>query len=181
MIFITMAELRNVGAEFTQHYKPFSVVEVYQLLIFRIREPQILHIWYVSLIYLGNQILSGHLVKRVKGPESRNLRSQIQYRTRSAGFFLLSTQIYSLCPSFPHHSFLCIHLRFVVGEGVFPHHFYILLEMYGRTENCADHFQRLIQASAEKRDCFAKHQPGIAGCGMAGCGWLQLGRNFLST
>ena len=27
-----------------------------------------------------------------------------------------------------------------------------------------------------KRDCFAKHQPGVAGCG-----WLQPGRNFLST
>ena len=33
-----------------------------------------------------------------------------------------------------------------------------------------------IQSCAEKRDCFAKHQPGVAGCG-----WLQPGRNFLST
>ena len=33
-----------------------------------------------------------------------------------------------------------------------------------------------VQTCAEKRDCFAKHQPG-----MAGCGWLQPGRNFLST
>ena len=33
-----------------------------------------------------------------------------------------------------------------------------------------------VQTCAEKRDCFAKHQPGVAGCG-----WLQLGRNFLST
>ena len=33
-----------------------------------------------------------------------------------------------------------------------------------------------IQSCAEKRDCFAKHQPG-----MAGCGWLQLDRDFLST
>ena len=33
-----------------------------------------------------------------------------------------------------------------------------------------------IQTCAEKRDCFVKHQPG-----MAGCGWLQLGRSFLST
>ena len=30
-----------------------------------------------------------------------------------------------------------------------------------------------LQACAEKRDCFAKHQPGVAGCG-----WLQPGRNF---
>ena len=30
---------------------------------------------------------------------------------------------------------------------------------------------RLVQL-----DCFAKHQPGVAGCG-----WLQPGRNFLST
>ena len=27
-----------------------------------------------------------------------------------------------------------------------------------------------------KKDCFAKHQPGVAGCD-----WLQPGRNFLST
>ena len=33
-----------------------------------------------------------------------------------------------------------------------------------------------VQTCAEKRDCFANHQPGVAGCG-----WLQLGRNFLST
>ena len=33
-----------------------------------------------------------------------------------------------------------------------------------------------IQSCAEKKDCFAKHQPGVAGCG-----WLQPGRNFLST
>ena len=33
-----------------------------------------------------------------------------------------------------------------------------------------------IQSRAEKRDWFAKHQ-----LGMAGCGWLQPGRNFLST
>ena len=33
-----------------------------------------------------------------------------------------------------------------------------------------------LQSCAEKRDCFVKHQPG-----MAGCGWLQAGRNFLST
>ena len=32
-----------------------------------------------------------------------------------------------------------------------------------------------ICACAEKRDCFAKHQPG-----MVGCGWLQAGRNFLN-
>ena len=32
---------------------------------------------------------------------------------------------------------------------------------------------RLVQ---KKRDCFAKHQSGVAGCG-----WLQPGRNFLST
>ena len=34
----------------------------------------------------------------------------------------------------------------------------------------------VVQACAEKRDCFAKHQPGVAGCG-----WLQAGRNFLAT
>ena len=33
-----------------------------------------------------------------------------------------------------------------------------------------------LQSCAEKRNCFAKQQPGVAGCG-----WLQLGRNFLST
>ena len=33
-----------------------------------------------------------------------------------------------------------------------------------------------IQSCAEKRDCFAKHQPGVADYG-----WLQPGRNFLST
>ena len=33
-----------------------------------------------------------------------------------------------------------------------------------------------VQTCAEKRDCFAKHQPGVAGCG-----WRQPGRNFLST
>jgi len=33
-----------------------------------------------------------------------------------------------------------------------------------------------VQSCAEKRDCFVKHQPGLAGYG-----WLQLGRNFLST
>ena len=33
-----------------------------------------------------------------------------------------------------------------------------------------------VQSCAEKKDCFAKHQPGVAGCG-----WLQPGRNFLST
>ena len=33
-----------------------------------------------------------------------------------------------------------------------------------------------LQSCAEKRDCFAKHQPGVAGCG-----WLQSGRHFLST
>ena len=37
-------------------------------------------------------------------------------------------------------------------------------------------FQPKIQSCAEIRDCFVKHQP----C-MAGCGWLQPGRNFLST
>ena len=36
--------------------------------------------------------------------------------------------------------------------------------------------QQKIQSCAEKRDCFVKHQPGVAGCG-----WLQPGRNFLST
>ena len=35
---------------------------------------------------------------------------------------------------------------------------------------------RKVQTCAEKRDCFAKHQPGVAGYG-----WLQPGRNFLST
>ena len=35
------------------------------------------------------------------------------------------------------------------------------------------HIYRLVQ---KKRDCFVKHQPGVAGCG-----WLQPGRNFLST
>ena len=33
-----------------------------------------------------------------------------------------------------------------------------------------------VQSYAEKRDCFVKHQPVVAGCG-----WLQPGRNFLST
>ena len=33
-----------------------------------------------------------------------------------------------------------------------------------------------VQTCAEKKGCFAKHQPGVAGCG-----WLQQGRNFLST
>ena len=33
-----------------------------------------------------------------------------------------------------------------------------------------------IQSCAEKRNCFAKHQPGVAGFG-----WMQPGRNFLST
>ena len=33
-----------------------------------------------------------------------------------------------------------------------------------------------VQKYAEKKDSFAKHQPG-----MAGCGWLQPGGNFLST
>ena len=33
-----------------------------------------------------------------------------------------------------------------------------------------------VQSCAEKRDCFEKHQPGVASCG-----WLQPGRNFLST
>ena len=33
-----------------------------------------------------------------------------------------------------------------------------------------------LQSCAEKKDCFAKHQPGVGGCG-----WLQPGRNFLST
>ena len=32
-----------------------------------------------------------------------------------------------------------------------------------------------IQCCAEKKDCFANHQPSVAGCG-----WLQPGRNFLS-
>ena len=36
--------------------------------------------------------------------------------------------------------------------------------------------QQCIQTCAEKKDCFTKHQPGVAGCG-----WLQPGRNFLST
>ena len=33
-----------------------------------------------------------------------------------------------------------------------------------------------VQSCAEKRNCFAKQQPDVAGCG-----WLQPGRNFLST
>ena len=33
-----------------------------------------------------------------------------------------------------------------------------------------------LQSCAVKRNCFAKHQPDVAGCG-----WLQQGRNFLST
>ena len=33
-----------------------------------------------------------------------------------------------------------------------------------------------VQSRAEKRNSFAKQQPG-----MVGCGWLQPGRNFLST
>ena len=33
-----------------------------------------------------------------------------------------------------------------------------------------------VQACAEKWKSFAKHQPGAAGCG-----WLEPGRNFLST
>ena len=37
-------------------------------------------------------------------------------------------------------------------------------------------FDLTVQTCAEKRDCFAKQQPG-----MAGCGWLPPGRNFLST
>ena len=37
-------------------------------------------------------------------------------------------------------------------------------------------YKPTIQACAEKRDCFAKHQPGVAGCG-----WLKLGRDLLST
>ena len=34
--------------------------------------------------------------------------------------------------------------------------------------------QLSIQNCAEKRNCFSKHKPGVAGCG-----WLQQGRNFL--
>ena len=37
-------------------------------------------------------------------------------------------------------------------------------------------YVKIVQTCAEKRDCFAKHQPGVAGCG-----WVQPGRNFLST
>ena len=37
-------------------------------------------------------------------------------------------------------------------------------------------FQVYVQACAEKTNCFAKRQPGVAGCG-----WLQPCRNFLST
>ena len=37
-------------------------------------------------------------------------------------------------------------------------------------------FHENVQTCAEKRDCFAKHQPGVAGCG-----WLQPGRKFLTT
>ena len=33
-----------------------------------------------------------------------------------------------------------------------------------------------VQSCAEKRNCLAKHQPGVAGCG-----WLKPGRNLLST
>ena len=44
------------------------------------------------------------------------------------------------------------------------------------TKNMNRYLKQHIQSCAEKRDCFAKHQPG-----MAGCGWLQPGRNFLST
>ena len=45
-----------------------------------------------------------------------------------------------------------------------------LLQSATFTQNFRD-----IQSCAEKRDCFAKHEPGVAGCG-----WLQAGRNFLS-
>ena len=34
-----------------------------------------------------------------------------------------------------------------------------------------------LQRCAEKRDCFAKHQPGVAGCGRL---WLAAGRQKLS-
>ena len=37
-------------------------------------------------------------------------------------------------------------------------------------------FETHIQSCAEKRDCFVKHQPGVAGSG-----WLQPSRSFLST
>ena len=37
-------------------------------------------------------------------------------------------------------------------------------------------FGKHIQTCAEKRHCFAKHLPGVAGCG-----WLQPGRNCLAT
>ena len=41
-------------------------------------------------------------------------------------------------------------------------------------DECHDLYH--VQSCAEKKDCFAKDQPGVGGCG-----WLQLGRNFLST
>ena len=41
---------------------------------------------------------------------------------------------------------------------------------------CATYTTLYIHGCAEKKDCLAKHQSG-----MAGCGWLQPGRNFLST
>ena len=37
-------------------------------------------------------------------------------------------------------------------------------------------YPQSVQTCAEKRDFFAKRQPGVAGCS-----WLQPDRNFLST
>ena len=51
-------------------------------------------------------------------------------------------------------------------------HFPVLL----RHRTSRTRITRCVQTCAEKRDCFAKHQPGVAGFG-----WLQPGRNFLST
>ena len=54
--------------------------------------------------------------------------------------------------------------------GKFKHAFMYLINMPENSNSLQ------VQSCAEKRDCFAKHLPGVAGCG-----WLQPGRNFLST
>ena len=51
--------------------------------------------------------------------------------------------------------------------------FYSLMPKSGRKAGRNSSMYRLVQ---KKRDCFAKQQPGVAGCG-----WLQPGRNCLST
>ena len=53
--------------------------------------------------------------------------------------------------------------------------FYMLLDRFHPIFSRSS-LKQHIQSCAEKRDCFVKHQPGVAGCG-----WLQPGRNFLST